>query len=427
MASSQAILRGDHDDNKATILSLFAVQQAALRDKQAQMLRIMQQLEELEEEKEHSERERNFLAVMVARLMWRERCVWTYARPESWFETTLPHLPVSAFRENFRLDVSTFRYIVCVCGSMARLDTNMRKAISLTKRVAIGLYRLATSAEERTVANLFVVSRSSVNIIFREFCNVVVRRLEPRFVRFPRAQELVEHLRQFAAVAGFPQGVGALDGCHIEVCPPQDHATDYYKYKGWYSTILLAVVDHHYKFMYTNVGSPGRMHDAAVFERSQLSKRLESDVFKMGVKQMHGVAVGPVLLADQAFPLQPHLMKPYARAGSDGSSTRAFNYRLSSARRVVENAFGRLKARFRILHKGLECDIDNVNAVIRASCVLHNICEEFSDQCDASWLEIARIEDASRIQPVCISTQQDALGVHVRDALAQHFITCAQN
>ncbi|KAH7968601.1 hypothetical protein HPB52_009974 [Rhipicephalus sanguineus] len=130
MASSQAILRGDHDDDEATILSLFAVQQAALRDKQAQMLRIMQQLEELEEEKEHSERERNYLAVMVARLMLRER----------------------AFRENFRLDMSTFRYIVSVCGSMARLDTNM-----------------------------------------------LVRRLEPRFVRFPRAKELVEHLRQFAA------------------------------------------------------------------------------------------------------------------------------------------------------------------------------------------------------------------------------------
>ncbi|KAH6933320.1 hypothetical protein HPB50_014175 [Hyalomma asiaticum] len=73
MASSQAILRGDHDDDDSTFLSLFAVQQAALRDKQAQMLHIMQQLEELEEEKEHSERECNNLAVMVTRLMLRER------------------------------------------------------------------------------------------------------------------------------------------------------------------------------------------------------------------------------------------------------------------------------------------------------------------------------------------------------------------
>ncbi|KAH7978526.1 hypothetical protein HPB49_005802 [Dermacentor silvarum] len=134
---------------------------------------------------------------------------------------------------------------------MARQDTNMRPAIPLEKRVAIGLYRLATSAEDRTEANLFGVRRSSVNIIF---CSVVVRCLEPRYVRFPSAQGLAEHLRQFTAVARFPQEIGALDGCHIEVCPPKEHAADYLNYQGWYSTILLAVVDHHYRFMYTNVG-----------------------------------------------------------------------------------------------------------------------------------------------------------------------------
>lgn len=34
------------------------------------------------------------------------------------------------------------------------------------------------------------------------------------------------------------------DGCHIEVNPPQDQATDYYNYKGWYSMVLLAAVDY---------------------------------------------------------------------------------------------------------------------------------------------------------------------------------------
>ncbi|KAH6931130.1 hypothetical protein HPB50_022274 [Hyalomma asiaticum] len=40
-------------------------------------------------------------------------------------------------------------------AALLRQDTVMRKAISLDKRVAIALYRLATSAEDRTVANLF--------------------------------------------------------------------------------------------------------------------------------------------------------------------------------------------------------------------------------------------------------------------------------
>ncbi|KAH7959408.1 hypothetical protein HPB49_010912 [Dermacentor silvarum] len=115
---------------------------------------------------------------------------------------------------------------------MARQETNMRRAIPLEKRVEIELYRLATSAKDRTVANLFGVRRSSVNIIFREFRSVVAWRLERRYVRFPSAQGLAEHVRQFTAVAGFPKGIDALDGCHIEVCPPKEHAADYFNYKG---------------------------------------------------------------------------------------------------------------------------------------------------------------------------------------------------
>lgn len=132
------------------------------------------------------------------------------------------------------------------------------------------MYRLATAAEELTVAHVFGISRSSVNLIFREFCSVVVSQLEPQRMGIPRAHELVEHVQWLAASTGFAQGVGALDGCHIEVCPPKEHASDYYNYKGWYSVISLAVVNHAYKFLYTNVGSPGRNHGAAVFDGSRL-------------------------------------------------------------------------------------------------------------------------------------------------------------
>lgn len=301
-------------------------------------------------------------------------------------------------------------------------DTNMRRAIPLDKRIAIALYRLASSAEERTVAHLFGVSRPSVNLIFREFCRVVVQRLEAQYVRFPRPYEMAEHLRQFEAVLGFPQGVGALDGCHLEVCPPQAHASDYHNYKGWYSVILLAVADHTYKFLYTNAGAPGRNHDSNVFRRSRLPRTLASELFAMEAKVVEGVNVCPVLLGDQAFPLQFHLMKPFPRPGPAGSPSQVYNYRLSSARRVVENAFGRLKARFRMLHKGLECDIDNVKIIIRAACVLHNICEQLRDHCDQNWVEAVRSDDERRPQPICTSSRREPLGVAVREALAQHLV-----
>ncbi|KAH6935631.1 hypothetical protein HPB50_007094 [Hyalomma asiaticum] len=173
---------------------------------------------------------------------------------------------------------------------MERQDMHMRKATPLAKRIAVALYRLATSAEERTMVNLLGVSRSSVNIIFREFCGIVVRHLEPRFVQFPR--------------------FWYTGWCHIEVCPPKEHATDHFNHQGWCSVILLGVVDHHYKFMYMNVGSPGRIHDATVFERSRLPAVMSGDLFKMQCQVIEGV--GPVVVASQAFPLQPHLMKPFS-------------------------------------------------------------------------------------------------------------------
>ncbi|KAH7955329.1 hypothetical protein HPB52_000289 [Rhipicephalus sanguineus] len=78
-----------------------------------------------------------------------------------------------------------------------------------------------------------------------------------------------EHMREFFAVTGFPQGVGALDCCHFPVSPPKKYASDYYNYKGWYSVILLALADHRYRFRYTNVGSPGRCHDSFVYGRNE--------------------------------------------------------------------------------------------------------------------------------------------------------------
>lgn len=58
---------------------------------------------------------------------------------------------------------------------------------------------------------------------------------------------------------------------------------------------------------------------------------------------------------------------------------KVFNYQLSKARRVVENAFGRLKAGFRFIMKRMECNLDNVQLVIRTCCVLNNVCEELGE------------------------------------------------
>ena len=70
-------------------------------------------------------------------------------------------------------------------------------------------------------------------------------------------------------------------------------------------------------------------------------------------------------------------MKPYKETLDTPNDIKHFNYRLSRARMVVENAFGRLKGRFHILRKQCDCDLPTTLdlSMVTAVVILHNVCE----------------------------------------------------
>jgi hypothetical protein len=66
-------------------------------------------------------------------------------------------------------------------------------------------------------------------------------------------------------------------------------------------------------------------------------------------------------------------MKPYTTDLNKGSPKRVFNYRLSGARHIVENALGLLVAVFRIFRKPTEIIVESTVVDIALTCVyLHN-------------------------------------------------------
>ena len=138
----------------------------------------------------------------------------------------------------------------------------------------------------------------------KEVCSSIVSQLLPQFVRFPTGSALTEVVEGFKNELGFPQCVGAVDGCHIPIVSPQDCPADYYNRKGWHSIILQGTVEFRGWFTYIYVVWPGRVHDACVFANSSLYSRGQQNILYTSVF-LSGADVPLVLLGDPVYPLLP--------------------------------------------------------------------------------------------------------------------------
>lgn len=79
-----------------------------------------------------------------------------------------------------------------------------------------------------------------------------------------------------------------------------------------------------------------------------------------------------VFVGDEAFQLTPNVMKPFSGLHNKRTIKRIFNYRLSRARRVSENAFGIMSSSFRVFRKPMLLNPDVATKVTLAAIYLHN-------------------------------------------------------
>jgi hypothetical protein len=194
--------------------------------------------------------------------------------------------------------------------------------------------------------------------------------------QFPDTEEEWEEVaKDYMKMWNFPHCIGALDGKHIVIRQPASSGAQFYNYKHTFSIILLALVDAHNRFIFIDLGAEGRCSDGGMFRDSHLNEAMTRNTLGIPKPRPLEKRDEPIpffAVADDAFPLKCNIMKPYPHRNL-GKEKRIFNYRLSRARRCVENAFGTMASRFRVFLSAINLHPTKVDSIVLASCALHNL------------------------------------------------------
>jgi len=170
----------------------------------------------------------------------------------------------------------------------------------------------------------------------------------------------------------------AMYGKHVAVKKPKKSGSPYYNYmyKGFFSVMLLALVDANYSFMWCNVGANGSSSDADVFNHSVNppggAGREHHWISKTGSTSRRWSGLSLLYRRRRCISAEKldheALQSPFhdtQRAGDELSYYR-------HSRRDVENAFGILAHRWRCLLTTLQLEPDNVIRVVLGCLTLHS-------------------------------------------------------
>ena len=243
-------------------------------------------------------------------------------------------------------------------------------------KLAITLRFLVSGHTYHSLAFAFRVAHNTISLFVPQVCEAICAELQDEVFKTPSTPD------EWRAVAdGFSRRwnwhncCGAIDGKHIAIKKPYKSGSLYYNYKGFFSIVLLAVVDADYKFLWAHVGSNGSSSDCGIYNVSDLEPGLRDGTLNFPDPQPLPHDDRPIpfsLVADDAFPLRTYMVKPYS-ARRLSHEERIYNYRCSRGRRVVENGFGILANRFRCLLSTIGTSPAISRKITMACLCLHNL------------------------------------------------------
>lgn len=362
----------------------------------------------------------NEMRLMVEELNTGPHRFWSRQISQNWWERVVletwdPH----QWLQNFRMTKDTFLEL-CeeLRPELQRQTTTMRAPLSVEKRVGIALWKLATTECYRSVANHFGVGRSTVGEVFIEVCLAIEKLLFKKVVALKDSKEVMAGFAEM----GFPNCVGVMDRTHIPIICTVRKGTSVNQ-KGFFPMSMQGMVDHKGRFIDIELSWCGKEKDTSFFRNLALCEAMDQGSFVPGNPTMAigDVEIPPLILGDTSYPLKKWLMIPFT--GDLNSQKEHFNSRLSDCKMVAEQAFGRLKGRWRCLATRLEVAEENIIPVVVGSVVLHNICENRGHALvSGPWTQDGVWDQAPEGQlKFPTSPQDEQEGNLVREALVDYF------
>ncbi|XP_071628812.1 uncharacterized protein [Temnothorax longispinosus] len=310
------------------------------------------------------------------------------------FHAVLPKLILEdlRFHNYIRMSATQFENLTLLIGADIFKQHHIREPIDVAERLLMTLRYLASGDSISSICYQYLVGLTTAANIISETCQALWNNLSSIVLPADLSEDKwLTVANNFADKWNFPHCIGAIDGKHIIIQCPAKAGSSYYNYKGSHSVVLLAICDANYIFQFVDIGAYGRRSDGGIFKESVFGQKFENNEMKLPKPapiSKNGDNLPYCLVGDEAFPLKTYLLRPYPGKQNTEYEKRVFNYRLSRARRTIENSFGILANRWRIFRKPIILSVDNTMKIVQATVCLHN------------WLRMADLNEEENIQYV---------------------------
>ncbi|XP_029938681.1 protein ALP1-like [Salarias fasciatus] len=283
------------------------------------------------------------------------------------------------FTRHFRIAKYQYEYLLAKLqeGGLKSEHSQGVPPIPAPKKLLMFLWFMANRSGLRVLSDKFDVSQSSVHRVTHQVLTVMLG-LGSDFIAWPNGSQKRASAVAFRRICGLDRVIGVIDGCHIKLQRPSERGGDFMNHRSYYSVLLQGIVNEQGRFIDVFAGLPGMVQDARMLTESHFYPESQE---KMGEYFL----LGDSAYAERAFPF---IITPTQDDGTLSEADLRRNTKISQGMSIVEQAFGRMKCRWKRLRDLQTTRLDRVVMIILAACCLHNlslgtfdVCQHYPHDC----------------------------------------------